>query len=176
MAAMAGVDVSQAKHLYRWLKMHKLLTFTFEMMLRLPRNRRYPVTVTTVLRTKQYGRNHTEHYLDLYAFTTNIKGSGEGFTSEYRRRWGIETQYRVVHQFQSKTSSLSTNLRVLLFGLGLILTAIWLRLNAFLQRSLAIVKKKVDFSLPLKIYARDKLVLTGRKLKRIIQSLWRSTG
>jgi len=69
MATVAGVNITQAKHLYRWLKKHKFITFTFEIMSKFPRNRRYPVAVTTVLRTKQYGGNHTEHYLDLYVFS-----------------------------------------------------------------------------------------------------------
>ncbi|HKZ42383.1 MAG TPA: transposase [Candidatus Hodarchaeales archaeon] len=174
MAAAAGVDISQPKHMYRWLKKHSLQTFTFEMIFTMRASHRYKVTVTTVLNSKQMGRNRIVYYLDLIVFTTNILASGDYLKNEYRRRWGIETQYRVVHQFQGRTTSLSTNLRVLLFGLGLVLVAIWLRLNAFLQRISEKIVKKADFHLPLRVYARDRLVMTGKRLRRIIQSLWRS--
>jgi putative transposase len=43
----------------------------------------------------------------------------------YRRRFGIETSYRQVHQVRARTSSRNPALRLLLFGLALLIVNLW---------------------------------------------------
>ncbi|MHA2055742.1 MAG: transposase [Candidatus Hodarchaeales archaeon] len=173
LAEVAGVDISNSRKLFRWLKKHKLLTFTFETTLTMRNQRRYPVVLQTAFVKKKKNRNPDREYLDWYVYTTNIPASGEYLKNLYKSRWGIETQYRVVHQFQAKTTSSSTALRILLTGLSFVLTGIWLRINAFINRTKSKSKQVLDYDLPLRIYSTDRLNLTVSKLKRMIQTLWR---
>jgi len=172
MAKCDDVDVSNPKIFYKWLKKHRLLTFKFDSFLTMRNNRRFPVVVQTVLAKKKKGRKPHKEYIQLYAYTTNISASGEYLKDLYKLRWGIETQYRVTHQFQAKTTSLCTNLRILLVGLSFILTGLWLRVNLVLNRIKSHTDSVIDFNLPIKINVKDILVLTVPRLKRIIQAIW----
>lgn len=174
LAQAAGVDYNNPRKFFRWLKKQKLLTFKFESVLTMRNNRRYPVVLQTVFVKKRMGRNSIEEYLDWYVYTTNISASGEYIKALYKSRWGIETQYRVAHHFQAKTTSSSTTTRILLIGLSFILTAVWLRINAFLNRIVEKPSLPLNYDLPLRIYRRDTLKLTVSKLKRILQAVWRA--
>ena len=90
LAKAAGVDTSKPKYFYHWLKKQRLLTFTFESVLTMRNNRRYPVVVQTVFVKKQKGRKSKKESLDWYVYTTNIPASGEYLKDLYRSRWGIE--------------------------------------------------------------------------------------
>ena len=173
LAQAAGVDCTNPRKFFRWLKKQKLLTFKFESILTMRNNHRYPVVVQTVFVKKRMGRNSIEEYLDWYVYTTNISASGEYIKALYKSRWGIETQYRVAHYFQAKTTSSSTTIRIFLVGLSFILTAVWLRINAFLNRIVEKPSPPLNYDLPLRIYRTDNLKLTVLKLKRIIQAIWR---
>ncbi|MHA2055782.1 MAG: transposase [Candidatus Hodarchaeales archaeon] len=173
LAQAAGVETSNPKIFFRWLKNHKLLTFKFESKLIMRNNRRYPVVLQTVFVKKKMRRKSKLEYLDWYVYTTNVPASGEYIKTLYKSRWGIETQYRVAHQFQAKTTSSSTAMRILLIGLSFILTGIWLRINAFINRIKSKSNDVIDYDFPLKIYANDILNLTVSKLKRLIQATWR---
>jgi putative transposase len=43
----------------------------------------------------------------------------------YRKRWGIETQYRVVNQSRGWTTSKSWVVRVMLYGFGVLVNGVW---------------------------------------------------
>jgi hypothetical protein len=51
---------------------------------------------------------------------------------EYRQRFGIEASYRLMHQGLARTSSRDPGLRLLLVGIGLLLTNLWVWLKATL--------------------------------------------
>jgi putative transposase len=173
MAAVAGIDITQSKKFFRWLKKNNLLTFKFELELTSCHNRRYPVIVQAQLLKVKKGRKPERVYLDFYVYTTNIRGSADYIEKIYRSRWGIETQYRVVHQFQARTTSLNSILRLLLIGIGFILEAIWLRINAFLHIVTHVLKVTCNYELPIKIYKISTLILTVSRFKRLLQALWR---
>ena len=121
---------------------------------------------------KKKGRKGYLECLDHYVFTSNIAASGEYLRKLYKLRWGIETQYRVAHQFQAKTTSLCTNLRIMLVGLSFVLTGLWLRLNLILNRIVQNKSLIVDYDLVLRFYITDKLIMTVSRVKRLIQSMW----
>ena len=173
LAELAGVDSSNPKKMFRWLKQQKLITFKFKSTLTMRNQRQYPVVVQTDFVKKKRNSKSEEQYIDWYAYTTNISASGTYLKDLYKSRWGIETQYRVAHQFQAKTTSSSTAVRILTIGLSFVLTGIWLRINAFINRISLKQKYTIDYDLPINIYASDVLKLTVSKLKRLIQTHWR---
>ena len=69
----------------------------------------------------------------IYCFITNIKiKSIEDvlkLTELYRRRWGIETAYRVKKEFRGKTTSRKYVIRLLFFLISVLLYNIWILCN-----------------------------------------------
>jgi IS4 transposase len=105
-----NIDVSNSKEFFHWLKKNDLMTFKFESAYTLRNFYQFPVVLQTVLQKKQKGRNNYKEYVMIFSYTTNIDASGEYLNSLYKKRWGIETQYRIARQFQARTSSVSTGL------------------------------------------------------------------
>ena len=172
LARASGIDPTNLNEFYQWLKKNRLLTFKFESNLRLRNNHRFPVVVYTNFVKRKKGRKSYLECLDHYVFTSNIAISGDYLRRLYKRRWGIETQYRVAHQFQAKTTSLCTNLRIMLVGLSFVLTGLWLQLNLILNRIIQKKSQQVNYDLALRFYSTDKLIMTVSKVKRLIQSMW----
>ena len=172
LAVAANVNPENTQEFYRWLKKQKLITFKFESNMRLRNNYRFPVVLYTNFVKRKKGRNSYLESLDRYVFTTNIQASGDYLRRLYKLRWGIETQYRVVHQFQAKTSSLCTNLRILLTGLGFVLIGLWLRINLILNRLASKKSKMINPEIALRFYVTDLLFVTVFTLKRLVQSMW----
>ena len=168
LALQNDVDISKPKEFYQWLRKNDLLTFKFESAFTLRNFHQFPVVLQTILQKKQKGRKKYKEYVAVFSYTSNIEASGEYLKSLYKKRWGIETQYRVARQFQAKTSSLSSGLRILLNGLGYILTALWLRLSLISNRTLNNRHKNIDSELPLDVKSKDKLLFTVSFVKRSI--------
>ena len=164
-----GVSTLNSKEFYQWLKKNGLLTFKFESAFTLRNFHQFPVVLQTVLQKKQKGRKKYKEYVRFFSNTSNIDDSGEFLKSLYRKRWGIETQYRVVRQFQAKTCSLSTGLRIFLNGLGYILTALWLRLSLISNRIQTNKGTIINPELPLDTKPKDKLLFTVSYVKRSIR-------
>src|SRR5665647_2623077 len=84
---------------------------------------------------------------DLYfGFATNLPRSvavklPSFIPSEYRRRWGIETGYRVQDSAQAKTTSTNYKLRLLYQMVSVLLYNVWHYANFLLCRAL---KKQFD--------------------------------
>ncbi|HIH60091.1 MAG TPA: transposase [Ferroplasma sp.] len=62
-------------------------------------------------------------------FATNIALSPDKLLKLYRKRWGIETGYRMVRKFLARTTSRRLNVRLLYFYLAILLYNIWVPLN-----------------------------------------------
>jgi len=79
---------------------------------------------------------------DLYfGFATNLPQSHATklpmfIPSEYRRRWGIETGYRVQDNVQAKTTSVNYKLRLLYQMVSVLLFNVWHYANFLLCRAL----------------------------------------
>ena len=69
---------------------------------------------------------------DLVGFATNINGKPERIAKLYRRRWGIETSYRVKNQFYGRTCSRKLKIRLLLVFLSFMLYNLWILANRLL--------------------------------------------
>lgn len=69
------------------------------------------------------------------AFVTNMKLDREKankMVERYRKRWGIETSYRMIRTFLAKTTSRKHQVRVGLFVIAVVLYNLWILENALL--------------------------------------------
>jgi putative transposase len=67
-------------------------------------------------------------------FATNLEvdeRNAQGLFNLYRRRWGIETSYRVKHVFRAKTTSKRYVVRLFYFSFSVCLYNLWVLANIF---------------------------------------------
>ena len=85
-----------------------------------------------ILKSKKYS-DHKAKVTEKYnAFATNIpveEGEAERVIESYRKRWGIETGYRVKREFRIKTSTRVYSMKILYFFLSVVMYNLWVLLN-----------------------------------------------
>ncbi|MCL4323626.1 MAG: transposase [Candidatus Thermoplasmatota archaeon] len=65
----------------------------------------------------------------LYVFATNTTLSPSAILKCFRKRWGIETGYRMIGKFLAKTTSRRHSVRLLYFYFAILLYNLWVLLN-----------------------------------------------
>jgi len=65
----------------------------------------------------------------LFIFATNTLIKPERLRRLFRKRWGIETSYRMVNKFLARTTSKIYGIRLLYFYLAILLYDLWVLLN-----------------------------------------------
>lgn len=85
-----------------------------------------------------------------YFLGTNMRGRPKTILKLYKKRWGIETSYRMIGEFQSKTTSNRYVVRVFYFVLAVLLYNVWVLLNARVKNHVKVVRLKLScfWSLP----------------------------
>lgn len=70
---------------------------------------------------------------DVVGFATNTKLRAETIGEWYRKRWGIETGYRVKEEFRARTCSVSAVARLLFNMLSFVMYNLWVLVNIALR-------------------------------------------
>jgi hypothetical protein len=85
-----------------------------------------------------------------YFLGTNLAERPKRILKLYKKRWGIETSYRMIGQFYPKTTSNSYVIRVFYFVLAVLLYNIWVLLNARVREHVIVIRLKLSclWSLP----------------------------
>lgn len=65
----------------------------------------------------------------LFVFATNTNLKPRRIRRLFRKRWGIETSYRMINKFLARTTSKLHALRILYFYLAILLYNLWVMLN-----------------------------------------------
>jgi len=93
--------------------------------------RKRPATVSICVKCRYYRgqwRRHGKQHL-IYAFWGLKPSSFDWVRETYRRRFGIESSYRQMHQARIRTSTRDPAHRLLYVGIALILRNVWLWLH-----------------------------------------------
>ena len=78
-------------------------------------------------------------------FVTNLdvnKGNANRLAELFRKRWGIETSYRVEGMFRAKTTSKNYGIRLFYFMFSVCLYNLWILANIFMQAMFGRVREK----------------------------------
>jgi IS4 transposase len=67
--------------------------------------------------------------IKLFIFATNTVFKPLRIRRVFRKRWGIETSYRMIRKFLAKTTSKCYRTRLLYFYLAVVLYNLWVKLN-----------------------------------------------
>jgi hypothetical protein len=92
---------------------------------------REPVTVFAVPHTSDEDKH--------VWFVTNLAVTDEtvhAYAAAFRRRWGVETSYRMIGDFLPKTSSPTFSVRLFYFSLAVTLYNFWVLVNLFVHPSI----------------------------------------
>jgi hypothetical protein len=79
-----------------------------------------------------------------YFLGTNIAGRPKTILKLYKKRWGIETSYRMIGQFYPKTTSNSYAIRIFYFVLAVLLYNVWVLLNARVKEHVIVTMLKLS--------------------------------
>jgi len=82
-----------------------------------------------VVRTYQRRRSGQRQLRWLLYVCLQIGGPVLRVRRRYRRRFGIESGYRLMEQVRARTTSLNPALRFLLMGIALLIVNMWIRLH-----------------------------------------------
>ena len=113
-----------------------------------------------------YGRG--KKGLVLYVFATNMDIPPKRLLKLYRKRWGIETGYRMIRKFLAKTTSKRRNIRLLYFYLAILIYNIWVLLN--------IVSNVEIIADNMRIFIASRLVRSNPFVTNLVQSNGHSGG
>lgn len=75
------------------------------------------------------GRDKRSGKVGLFVFATNTSLKARRIRRLFRKRWGIETSYRMINKFLARTTSKLHTLRMLYFYLAILLYNLWVMLN-----------------------------------------------
>ena len=79
-----------------------------------------------------------------YFLGTNMSGRPKTILKLYKKRWGIETSYRMIGEFHPKTTSNKYAVRVFYFVLAVLLYNVWVLLNARAKNHVKVVRLKLS--------------------------------
>jgi len=79
-----------------------------------------------------------------YFLGTNLSGRPKRILKLYKKRWGIETSYRMIGQFCPKTTSNDYAVRVFYFVLAVLLYNVWVLLNAHAKKHVIVLELKLS--------------------------------
>lgn len=82
-----------------------------------------------VVRTYQRRRTGRRRACWLLYVCLGVRGPAVQIRRRYRRRFGIETGYRLMEQVRARTTSRNPALRFLLMGVALLIVNMWIRLH-----------------------------------------------
>ncbi len=85
-----------------------------------------PVAVVRTYHRRRSGQRRTAWLLYV---CLGVDDPPPRVRKRYRRRFGIESSYRVMEQVRARTTSPSAGLRFLLMGLALVIVNVWIRLH-----------------------------------------------
>ena len=93
-----------------------------------------------------------------YFLATNLNGRPKRILKLYKKRWGIETSYRMIGQFHPKTTSNSYVVRVFYYVLAVLLYNVWVLLNVRVKECVIVVRLKLSclWSLPSRLTDLEK--------------------
>src|SRR5690349_24626446 len=85
--------------------------------------------IVAVVRTYQRRRSGQHQVCWLLYVCLGVSGPLKWVRRRYRRRFGIETSYRLMEQVRARTTSPNPAVRFLLMGVALLIVNMWIRLH-----------------------------------------------
>lgn len=92
-------------------------------------SQRLPAHLQATFRVVAFNGRNRAGQTELFVFATNTDLKAKKIRKMFRKRWAIETSYRMINQFLPKTTSKFYNLRKLYFYLAVLFYNLWVFVN-----------------------------------------------
>ena len=169
LAEVEGIDTDDNLTLGRWARKQGIHNYRIEKVAINRKGTRVPLVATFLYHKVNNKNSLKKPNYSLVVYLTNIDVSCEQIIRIYRRRWLIETDMRCIGEFQALTNSRQGNIRIFLFGLAMLLDALWVVITVLMNRikdkgELIVTEESVFM-----IYQRNKLLIIARSFRRYIR-------
>ena len=170
MASEAGIDIKNPLELGKWARKEKVDEFYVDYVS--TGKNRYPTRLVAVLvRQRTNNKDPLKRWTySLFLYVTNIKCSARRIVKKYSKRWIIETDFRCIGDFKAVSNSRIPHTRILLFGLAVVLDALWVvssALNTIVKKGK--VNKVINETI-ISLRQTFQLMCTGRWFKRWLRT------
>lgn len=134
LASQAGVDVTDSLALGCWARKQGLDTYRVEYVS--TGKKRTPVPlVAAFVRKRTHSRDHNKRRVYcLYMYLTNSNLAPRSVVKLYSKRWIVETDLRCINEFKPVTNSILPQVRLLFYGLAMVLDALWIVFSTLINR------------------------------------------
>lgn len=169
LATVAGVDSSDMLALGRWARKNHVDS---QRIVEVPLNSRGTTVTVVLIFLYHHVQNWDPLKRETYNFViylTNIHATPEQITRIYDRRWLIETDMRCIGMFQGISNSRSGHLRMFLFGLAMVLDALWVVATTMQQRIQQMPQMVIDEETIFWIKQHDRIVIIAKAFIRLIR-------
>jgi hypothetical protein len=169
-ARQAGVDVNDPVQLGQWARKNGLDSFRVKYVS--TGKEKTPVELVAVLvRLRTHHPDALKRWTyDWYLYLTNCPVSSREIVRLYGKRWMIETDIRCISEFKAVTNSTKPQLRFLLFGLAMVLDALWVVFSLLLNRLRSDRPFPVTEETRFKVKQSDTLLIIARAFKRYLRT------
>ena len=170
LAKVEGIDTNDYLTLGRWARKRGLIYFRNENAMINRKGTRVPLVMVFLKhKVKHFNPLKRETY-NLVVYLTNINASSEQIVKIYDKRWLVETDIRCIGEFEAISNSRNGNIRIFLFGLAMVLDALWVVTTVLMNRIIEIGDIEIIEETIFLIYQRDSLLIIARRLKRHIRT------
>ena len=170
MAREAGIDIKNEYELGKWARKERVDEFYVDYVS--TGKNLFPVRLVAVLvRQRTQNKDPLKRWTyGLFLYLTNLKCSARVIVKKYSKRWIIETDFRCIGIFKAVSHSRIPQTRIMLFGLAVVLDALWV-VSSVLNVNVrsAKIKKIVDETF-FAVRQSYQLMCTGRWFKRWVRS------
>lgn len=170
LAGQAGVDSNDYLALGQWARKHGLDTFRVEHVAKGKKSKPVPL-VGVFVRQRTRRKIHLKRRIYcLYIYLTNCKVTPRTIVKLYSKRWIVETDIRCINEFKPITNSIRPQLRLVLYGLAVILDALWIVFSTLISRFKETSDIVIDIESQFVIKQEDVLQCIARYFCRLLRT------
>ena len=169
LASQAGVPTDDMEAVGRWARKKGLDSFRVNHVTTGKYQTPVPL-VAAFVRKRTYSKKYPNRRVYcLYVYITNIKVSARRIVKLYSKRWIVETDIRCTNDFKAVTNSTKPQLRLFLYGLAMILNALWVVFSTLYQRLHQLTSDPLLDKTIFDIRQSDVLICIARRFLRLLR-------
>ncbi|MHA1974061.1 MAG: transposase [Candidatus Hodarchaeales archaeon] len=169
LANQAGIQIDDMEAVGRWARKKGLDSFRVTHVT--TGKHKTPSTLVAVFVRKRThsGRHPKRRIYALYSYLTNIKVSARRIVKLYSKRWIVETDIRCNNDFKAVTNSTKPQLRLFLYGLSMVLNALWVVFSTLYQRLGRLNDSPLSDETVFPVRQSDILICIARRFLRLLR-------
>ncbi len=170
LAGQAGVNLEDRLALGQWARKKGLDTFRVEHVATGKKQTRVPLVGVFVRQKTKHKLRIKRRVYCLFLYLTNCKVSPRTVVKLYSKRWIVETDIRCINEFKPVTNTIRPQLRLFLYGLAVIIDALWVVFSTLINRIKEYGEIFITEETQFVIKQADTLQCIGRYFLRLLRT------